>query len=105
MKNERLEELIKMAGNEPDDPFLVYAIAMELRLENPPKALEYLEDLLVRFSGYLPAYYQAGKLYEDLGNDEAAKDAYRRGMSLAEKSGDLKTFQELKSALELLEFD
>ena len=46
MNIERLKQLEKFLENDPDDPFLIYAIAIEWQVENPVKTLEYFDILL-----------------------------------------------------------
>jgi len=54
MQVDRLEKLLEFIKNEPDDPFLKYALATEyLRLNQIDKALEYYEDLINKHPGYI----------------------------------------------------
>jgi len=97
----RLEHLEHLLKESPNDPFLMYGIALEYRKENISKALTQLNMLLEKHPNYLPTYYQTGQLYEDIDEEQALK-IYRKGMSLAKEQGDMHTYGELKSVFELL---
>ncbi len=100
----RLEQLQQMLVQEPNDEFLQYAISVEyFSVGNFEKALEYLKNILKTKPGYLAAYYQAGKCYEELKQVEEAKNIYSKGIELAHAQGKQKTLSELREALFLLE--
>ena len=83
---------------EPDDPFVIYAMAMEWMDENPEKTKELLDVLLKDHKDYVGTYYHAAALYSSEGQREKAEDIYRKGISVAEKAGDHHALRELKSA-------
>jgi len=83
--NERLQQLLGFLEKEPNDPFLLYAIATEYRNHDTEKAKVYFEQLLHEHDQYLPTYYHAAHLFFDLGEDERAKEIYEQGIALAEK--------------------
>ena len=67
METNRLDKLLAFIKNEPEDPFLKYALATEyLRLNETDNALAYYEDLIKNHAGYVGTYYHLGKLYEAL---------------------------------------
>ena len=85
--------------DEPDDPFNLYALASEYMLEDPAIALKYLQEVLFKHPRYLGTYYQLGKLYQSFGRIQEAKDSFQQGISLALELQNVKTLQELRTAL------
>lgn len=89
-----------MIENEPNDSFLRYALSLEYAKANElKKAIETIEALLTADSDYLGAYYQLGKLYEQIGNIALAIDTYKKGITIAQKQNNRKTLGELNEAL------
>ena len=102
---DRIEQLHKLLELQPDDVFLHYALAMELvSLNKNDEAITKLESIRSSNPDYLPLYYQLAGLYEKSDQSEKAIDIYVIGMQVAERSGDKKTFGELRSAYEELTF-
>ena len=100
----RLEQLQNMLQAEPEDDFLQYAIAMEyISMRTVEKAIPYLKHIVKQNPDYLACYYQLGKCAEELKQIEEAKTYYQLGIEIAEKQNKLKTRNELKQALLLLE--
>ena len=100
----RLEQLQQMLEQEPDDEFLQYAIAIEyFSTGNFEKALRCLKNILQIKPEYLASYYQTGKCYEELKQFDEAKNIYTKGIELAQKQNKIKTLNELREALFLLE--
>ena len=105
MKNTRLANLIALQNKSPKDPFFKYAIALEhISSNNYQKAIQLFEELYISNSDFLPTYYQFAKLLEDI-NTERAKEIYQEGIKVALLEKDIKTMNELKSALNILEED
>jgi len=102
--SQRLQQLISMLKDEPNDSFLNYALALEYaKDQNIKKAIELIENLLERDENYLGAFYQLGKLYEQNDNLQKAIDTYTKGIAIAKKQNNKKTFGELNEALMMLE--
>ncbi len=101
----RLEILLKHLQEDPNDPFNIYAVAMEYTKTDIDKAVKFLLLLMHEHEDYLPTYYHLGKLKHQLGNTEAAKRVFTKGIEKAEKAGEYKTLRELKNALAEVEFD
>ena len=97
-----LQELLK---KEPDDAFLNYALGLEFA-NNPTNAdfaiTQFLKTMAVD-PDYIAAYYQLAKLYETLGKKTEALAYLEKGLKLAEQKRDLKTVNEFKEAIFLLE--
>ena len=98
MNTTRLDQLFGFLKDEPNDPFLLYAIATEYRAENPAKALEYYEQLLRDHPGYVGTYYHAGKVYEEFNRPADAEATYKKGLAEARKQGQLHAASELQGA-------
>jgi tetratricopeptide (TPR) repeat protein len=98
MENARLQELFNFLKDDPEDPFIIYAIATEYSGIDEPKAMEYYDLLLKHHSAYLPTYYHAGKLYEKRGNHLKAAELYQKGMELSLSQKDMKAHRELMNA-------
>jgi tetratricopeptide (TPR) repeat protein len=106
MQISRLEKLLEFIKNEPEDPFLKYALATEyLRINQTDKALEYYEDLVNNHHDYVGTYYHLGKLYEALGRKQDAITTYETGMTVARDKRDNHSFSELKGVYDELTDD
>ena len=100
----RLSQLEELLKEDPNDPFLKYGIALEhAKLGNLAEAIQRIENLLAEKPDYLGAYYQLGQYYEAVKNFDAAKNIYEKGMLLAKEKKNMKTLNELREALQLLE--
>jgi len=96
----RLEQLLKLLEREPNDTFLIYGLALEYKKAgNLPRAIELLNRVIQLDSGYCYAYHQKGLAYEQAGDIEAARQAYRDGIAAAEKKGDGHAKGEIEMAL------
>ncbi|MBM3403085.1 MAG: tetratricopeptide repeat protein [Bacteroidetes bacterium] len=96
----RLQKLLDFLKNEPEDPFLKYAIATEyFSIKDYKNALFYFEDLIKNHPDYVGTYYHLGKLYEIIGRKTDAIEIYRNGMNFARKNKDMHAFSELQSVL------
>ena len=101
---DRLEKLQQMLVREPNDPFLLYGIAMEhKKLGDSANALKFLDETIARDAGYCYAYHQKGLVYESTGDLDAARAAYRAGIAAAQKKGDAHAAGEIEAALQMIE--
>lgn len=104
MKAERLTMIRQMLDQNPDDPFLKYAAALEYKKAgNINECIALMQKLIIEHEDYLPVYFQYGKLLEEKGTIQEAILIYKKGCDLAEKQNEIKTLRELKEALVLLE--
>jgi tetratricopeptide (TPR) repeat protein len=98
MQVNRLEKLLEFLKNEPDDEFLLYALATEyLRLNQADTALGYYERLVTDHPKYVGTYYHLGKLYEAINRKEDAISTYENGMKIARELRDNHALSELQS--------
>ena len=98
--SKRLEMLELMTTKKPDDPFVWYARAMELRsLERKDEALAAFADVATRFASYVPTYLMAAQVASELGRTDEARSFAERGLEVARKAGDGHALSELTSFL------
>jgi len=98
MSANRLQKLLEFLKNEPNDPFLKYALATEyLAANDTNSALNYFEDLKSNHQDYVGTYYHLGKLYEKLGRKDDAIETYQQGMQQARASRDNHAYSELQT--------
>jgi tetratricopeptide (TPR) repeat protein len=106
----RITQLKEFLKEEPNDSFLIYALSLEYVKENYIElSIQTLLELNQKDENYLAVYYQLGKLFQSINEIEKATTFFDRGMEVAEKEGNMKTFSELKEAknvmLDIDEFD
>ena len=93
-----------MLKSEPNDSFLNYALAIEhAKMGNLEKAIELIENLLVRDQNYLGAYYQLGGYYQQTEQIQNAIATYKKGIIIAQQQKNTKTLGELNEALAILQ--
>ena len=98
MHHIRLQKLLNFIKNEPNDPFLKYALATEyLNAKDTDKALQYYEDLLNNHPEYVGTYYHLGKLYEQLDRKSDAILTYKKGMEVSKDAKEMRSFSELQT--------
>lgn len=98
MNSQRLQKLEKFYKEEPDNTFIIYALAMEYEKIDLSQALQYYEQLLDNHPEYLPTYYQVAHIYWEDEDIEKANEVFLKGIALAEKQKNEKTLHELKAA-------
>lgn len=99
MQSTRLAKLLEFLSNDPNDPFVLYALATEYNNSNDiEKAFEYYLKLTAAHPDYVGTYYHLGKLYEKQGQKEAALPVYQKGMAEARNKRDMHAFSELQGA-------
>jgi tetratricopeptide (TPR) repeat protein len=102
MNNQRIQRLLEMLLEEPNDSFLLYALATEyLKLHDNQKALFYYLETVNSNEEYVGVYYHLAKLYEALNENERALATYQKVMKIARKIGDNHAFSELQSAFNI----
>lgn len=101
----RIEQLEQFVKEDPNDPFNLYALALEYIKTDRYKASVIFNNLIEQHAGYLPTYYHLGKLYEEQGQIEKAVGIFDQGIDQARKQNELKTLRELMGAKQELLFD
>src|SRR5687767_15791244 len=95
MSNDRIEQLRQFYQDDPNDPFNLYALALEYLKHDVEQSKKFFEKLLQAHEEYLPAYYHAAKLYQDLDLKNLAMQTYQKGIALAKRRNEHKTLREL----------
>lgn len=101
----RIAQLEGFVNEDPNDPFSVYALALEYSKTNVHKALELFVQLQKKHADYVPTYYQLGKLYIEMSENQKALEVFDLGISKARVNKDQKALRELQSARQELETD
>ncbi len=99
MQNTRLTKLLEFLANEPNDSFVLYALATEYNsINDTENALLYYLKLIDEHPSYVGTYYHLGKLYEKLAQKDNAITIYQKGMAAARTKRDMHALSELQGA-------
>lgn len=99
----RLDKLRKMLEEEPQDAFLLYALAHEhVQAGQLDDAINRFDQALVSEPTYCYAYFHKARCLEELGRRDEAEATARAGLSRASAVGDVQAAGELRSLLEEL---
>jgi tetratricopeptide (TPR) repeat protein len=101
----RLDYLLQLYKEQPDDPFLLYGIALEYKKTDHAETATTFATLLTSFPDYLATYYQAAEYFAEKGLHDKALQVYDSGIALAAAVNEMKTLAELKNARQNLEID
>jgi len=96
----RVETLRAFIASRPGDPFPRYALAMEHK--NGGRLSEARDEFAVLMrdhADYVAAYLHAGNTHLALGDRDAAREAYARGIEASIRKGDGHARGELEGAL------
>ena len=103
MATNRLEILKQMVGQDPNNAFARYGLAMELANSGSlEEAIAEFRALIERDENYCAAYYHGGQALEKLGQVEEARVLYEKGIEACTRKGDVHTRSEIEAALNLL---
>jgi predicted Zn-dependent protease len=94
----RLQSLLQLWEQEPEDPFLAYAVATEYRKTDRALARAMYEQLVADHPDYTATYYHLASLYRELGEPDLAVDTYVRGVAACLRVGDRHALAELRRA-------
>ncbi len=99
MSTTRLSKLLDFLESDPNDPFILYALATEYNAQNDKeKAYSFYLQLTDQHPDYVGTYYHLGKLLEKDGQQEKAIEIYQKGMQVARNKRDMHAFSELQGA-------
>ena len=99
----KLPQLHSLLEKQPNDPFLLYGIAMEhKKLHEHDKAIEFLDRCIGSDANYCYAYFQRGQVCEMTGDIDAARQSYENGIVAAKRAGDAHAQGEIEGALQML---
>ncbi len=99
----RIHRIKSLLLQQPQDSFLLYALALEhVGEQDLVTAKSIFEDLIHHQPDYLPTYYQLAKVYEALQMNDQAAHTYEKGIACAQTQKDAHALSELKAALDEL---
>ena len=104
--SERLTKLKEFLSENPNDSFLIFAIAKEYeKLNELNKAAENYDLIIQNEPEYVGVYYHRAKLHETLNENEQAVAVYKQGLEVAKRTKDFHAASELNTALMNLELE
>jgi tetratricopeptide (TPR) repeat protein len=105
MNTARIDSLLQLLNDDPMDPFIKYALALEYAtdFQYVDKAIDLLQQLRASHPDYLPLYYQLGMLLKNTGKSGHALTIVEKGMELALDQQKPHVFRELDFLKEDLE--
>jgi predicted Zn-dependent protease len=96
----RRQKLEEMLAEDPNDPFLHYALALHhASIGRHDLAASRLQTLIQTQPEYVPAYMQAAKALLQLGKEDEARTVLRAGIDVATRKDDTHTALELEGML------
>lgn len=99
----RLETLLALLQQHPEDPFVRYGVAMEYKNQNQWEASHRIfEELAIRHPAYVPQYLMHGHVLEQLQRLPEAQAVYQKGLQEAQRAGQTHAAHELQAAKEAL---
>ena len=97
----RLQQLENFLKEDPNDTFLLFAIAKEYENGGDlARALEFYLKLKNTDTHYVGLYYHLGKLYARQNETDLAIETYETGMRVSKAANDTHAFNELRGALD-----
>lgn len=95
----RLERLQQFLAEQPNDAFILFAIAKEHeKANNDVSALDFYQKIEQTTPQYVGLYYHLGKLFERQNDREQALATYRKGIEVARAERDFHALSELQGA-------
>lgn len=96
---DRLSMLQQMARTKPNDPFVHYGLAMELKKQGrTDDARVTFEHLVEHHPSYVPTYLMYGNFLREVGLESDAAQIFDRGIAAAQAAGDEHAASELHAA-------
>lgn len=105
MNNQRIEQLLEWLESEPNDVFILYALAMEHKEQMPNKAVAYLEKLRQIQPTYTATYYHLAEIYQKLDNREQAEEVFQAGIRVCKEQNAQHALAELQNAYQNFLYD
>jgi cytochrome c-type biogenesis protein CcmH/NrfG len=97
----RKQQIEEMLADDPNDPFLRYALAMEhVSGGDDEQAVRCLRELLAVAADYVPAYQQAGQALLRLNRPDEARTLLEQGIAAAQRQGNAHAAQEMQGLLD-----
>ncbi|MEE9438040.1 MAG: hypothetical protein V3V14_03500 [Saprospiraceae bacterium] len=106
MNTNRIETLKQFLAEDPEDSFIMFALAKEYeKIGTLKAALETYLDLKSMDVNYVGLYYHLGALQIELGDKESALTTYTEGIEIAKKQADFHALSELHTVKTNLEIE
>lgn len=99
---ERLDELRELLKEDPNDPFLHYALAVEEAKTAPEGLIPKLETLKVQFPDYLPIYDRLAREYLAQDDEVTCLSNAKAALKLALEQGNAIAVREMRGLVEEL---
>jgi len=101
---QRIQKLNEILEKDPNDTFSRYALALEyMGMSDLQTAIDELQKVIQHDPKYIPGYHQLGQIFGRLNRTQEAKNIYRKGIDIAQQSGEEKEAKEMREELEELE--
>ena len=97
------ENLESMLAAGRDDALLRFTLGNAYLADEPARAAEHLERAVALNPDYSAAWKLLGKALTSAGRDDDAIEAYRRGIDIAKRKGDIQAAKEMRVFLRRLE--
>ncbi len=99
MQNTRLAKLLDFLSKDPQDSFILYALATEYNaIGDLDNAFLYYQKLVTQHPDYVGTYYHFGKLLEKMDKKELAFEIYQKGIATARAKRNRQALSELQNA-------
>lgn len=103
-ERDRIAEFKEVAELMPDDPVVRFGLAAAyLEAGQAENAIQEYEETIRLKADYSAAHRGLGRALERAGRPEEARAAYRKGLEVATRTGDLQTKKEIEVFLRRLE--
>jgi Flp pilus assembly protein TadD len=100
----RLELIKQIADKFPDDTVALYGLGDAYLADNQfQNAIDTFQKIIRLKPDYTAAYRELGKALAKAGKNEEARDIYRKGIEISQKTGEGQTGKEMKVFLNRLE--
>jgi tetratricopeptide (TPR) repeat protein len=100
----RLAQLESLLAEDPNDVFVVYAIALEhYKLGSAQKSIALLKDLIAQHESYVPAYFKLGQWLSEMDSMDDARNYLEVGITQAKTQNDTKAIQEMRELILFIE--
>ena len=98
-----LQQLERLLAIDPDDAFVLYAIAQEhAKQGGHSKAIEFYDRCLAVDAAYCYAYFHKARSLEAMGDQAGVRATLEAGRAAATQSGDGKALSEISGYLSAL---
>ena len=101
---QRIASFEQMIANGRDDALVRYSLGLAYaQSDNPEQAAEQFRIAIERKPDYSAAYRQLGEALAEVGLPDEAIDAYRSGIKMAERAGDVQAVRQMQVFVKRLE--